>query len=52
MNRVRAAQLSIQQSSEDEPALLRLGDASIAAPFTSKISSVNSSKRYYPMEIY
>lgn len=37
-------QQTIQQSNEDETPLLRLGDASIAAPFTSKISNVNSGK--------
>ena len=36
----------LKQLDEVEPQFVRLGDASIASPFTSKVASVNSGKYF------
>lgn len=45
--RVRLRKAMKQLEEEDQPQLVRLGDASVAAPFTSRLSSILCSKYSY-----
>lgn len=45
--RLRRSMRELEMSAEEQPQLVRLGDASVAAPFTSRLSSVLCSKLFY-----